>query len=440
MNISQLNLPSVVDGYLNRYGSDIWSVRLIRKKYYDNIIVVPAIAEYNNIGKLLISLRKNDKKYFDRTLVLFVINCGENASDEVKHDNEKTIEMLDESIHSNEMNIGYVNASSPGLYMPEKDAGVGLARKIGMDLALTLFDYNSSNNKLIICLDADCEVDSNYLTTIVDSFNNRNMNAAVIEYEHTLPENELERSAIICYEIFLRYYVAGLAYAKSPYAFQTIGSTMVCNYETYIKIGGMNKRKAAEDFYFLEKIAKVTEIQKINGTKVYPSNRTSWRVPFGTGQRMNRFKAGTHDEYSLFNPVLFEILAAWNKIFFSNTKLTGKEYLLIAGEIEESLKKFLEINLFEEQWDKILSNAKTESQINKQKKIWFDGFRTLKLIHYLRDNCYPNINMFTALDNFFNKLNFHSTINREESIPPVHIQLEYLKQLKEVEAIVAEGG
>ncbi|NMB81513.1 MAG: hypothetical protein GYA14_06815 [Ignavibacteria bacterium] len=437
--MSTPNLPLAVVGYLNKYGSDIWSVKLKSKKHYDNVIVVPAIAEYDNISKLLNSLGKNDKKYFDRTLVLFVINCSGNAPDEIKRDNEKTIEMLNRSIHSNEMNIGYVNASSPGLYMPEKDAGVGLARKIGMDLSLSLFDYSSPNKKLIICLDADCEVDSNYLTTIVDSFNNRNMNAAVIEYEHSLPDNELERSAIISYEIFLRYYVIGLAYAKSPYAFHTVGSTMACDHQTYIRVGGMNKRKAAEDFYFLEKLAKVVSINKINGTKVYPSNRTSWRVPFGTGQRMNRFKAGTHDEYSLFNPELFEILAAWNKIFFSNKRLAGKEYILIAGEIEQGLKRFLEINSFEEQWDKILGNAKSESQICKQKKTWFDGFRTLKLIHYLRDNGHPNINMFTALDILFNKLNLHRKINREENIPPVDVQLGYLKQLKEAEALMTGG-
>ena len=30
---------------------------------------------------------------------------------------------------------------------------------------------------------------------------------------------------------------------------------------------------------------------------VYPSERKSWRVPFGTGQRVTRFHANTHKEY-----------------------------------------------------------------------------------------------------------------------------------------------
>ena len=71
------------------------------------------------------------------------------------------------------------------------------------------------------------------------------------------PVDNDETKAIICYEIFLRYYVLGLKFAKSDYAFHTIGSTMLCTPDAYVKVEGMNKRKAAEDFYFLEKLAKI---------------------------------------------------------------------------------------------------------------------------------------------------------------------------------------
>ncbi len=45
-----------------------------------------------------------------------------------------------------------------------KTVELDLARKIGMDLALTKFDYNSSAKSILICTDADCTVDSNYLS------------------------------------------------------------------------------------------------------------------------------------------------------------------------------------------------------------------------------------------------------------------------------------
>jgi hypothetical protein len=429
------NLPPTVYRYLQKYGSKKWPVQTERQKLFDNVIVVPAVAEYDNINNLLNSLRKNDRKYFSNTLVLFVINNGESASDDVIFNNSQTILLLNNLIGNDQINIGIVDASSQSLCLPDKDAGVGLARKIGMDLALSLFDFASSAKKLLICLDADCELQNNYLAAIVDFFSQNRINAAVVEYEHQLPEDELDKSAIISYEIFLRYYVQGLAYAKSPYAFHAIGSTMICDVESYIKIGGMNKRKAAEDFYFLEKLAKVVNIYKISQTKVYPSSRTSWRVPFGTGQRMNRFLAGTHDEFSLFDPQIFDFLKKWNEAYYSSNIHNVNEFLTAAEKIDPAIKEFLVLNSFEEQWEKILSNSKSEVQIQKQKKIWFDAFRTLKLIHYLRDNVFPNINMFDALDTFFEKINFSTNLSRKDFIPSVEVQYKYLEFLKEAEVI-----
>ena len=87
---------------------------------------------------------------------------------------------------------------------------------------------------------------------------------------------------------FCGAYVIGLSYAGSPYAFHAIGSTMSCTAEAYAAVRGMNRRTAAEDFHFLDKLAKLGRIGHIEKTTVFPSPRTSHRVPFGTGQRMLR--------------------------------------------------------------------------------------------------------------------------------------------------------
>ena len=141
----------------------------------------------------------------------------------------------------------------------------------------------------MIWLDADCKVDDNYLCAVVDEFNKKNLSAATINFSHDVSGTGELTEAIIPYEIFLRYYVLGLKYAKSPYAFHTIGSTIAIDHNAYIKAGGMNKKKAAEDFYFLQKVAKNYEIKKIISTTVYPSSRHSWRVPFGTGRSVTRY-------------------------------------------------------------------------------------------------------------------------------------------------------
>ncbi|MEW6701220.1 MAG: hypothetical protein AB1298_00740, partial [Bacteroidota bacterium] len=401
--------------------------------------------------RLLISLCNNDKKYFDESMILFVVNNLKSSSEEAKSDNQKSIKLLREivlkksgnefinKICSTGLNVGLIDASGEGFELPEKNGGVGLARKIGMDLALAQFDYTAGAKKILICLDADCTVENNYLTSIVDTFskgvlsdNQHNIHAAYVQYEHPLPENEKEKLAIICYELFLRYYLLGLKYANSPFAFQTIGSTMVCDYESYIKIGGMNKKKAAEDFYFMEKLAKITRIERINSTKVYPASRASWRVPFGTGQRVNRFSAGSHYEYVLYNPESFDVLKKWLAIFNSENILNTEKYLNEAKSIHPSLNEFLIRNSFEESWEKILRSSKSTEQIEKQKLIWFDGFRTLKLIHFLRDNGLPLINMFEALDRMLEHFSISPFRQNKEPIPSLEIQIKYLQTMRKL--------
>lgn len=436
------NQPISVTNYLLKYGLDRWKLELSIPDKFNNIIVVPAIQEYKNIQRLFESLLQNDKKYFKETLVMFVVNNIVSSSDDVKEDNRKSLAMLREIILKNKfaeltekiinagLNIGLVDAASISVELPEKEGGVGLARKIGMDLALSHFDYSNDAKKILICLDADCTVEQNYLTSIITELHNNEIHAAYVNYEHPLPESEQDKLAIICYEIFLRYYVLGLKLANSPFAFPTIGSTMICDYESYIRIGGMNKKKAAEDFYFMEKLAKITRIHKIDSSKIYPASRGSWRVPFGTGQRVNRYKAETHQEYVLYDPKSFDVLKKWLSVFNSENILTADEYLNIANAINSTLHAFLIQNSFTESWGKILHNSKSDVQIEKQKMTWFDGFRTLKLIHFLRDNEFPSINMFDALDEVFELTKNNLQFKRRELIPSITIQMEYLSILR----------
>ncbi len=295
-----------------------------------------------------------------------------------------------------------------------KFAGVGLARKIGMDLALTKFDYCSINKKIIICTDADCIVDSNYLSEISQEFNRNNYEAAVVNFEHDIAGNDEETKAIICYEIFLRYYVLGLAYAKSDYAFHTIGSTMLCTPEAYVKVEGMNKRKAAEDFYFLEKLAKIYPIGEIKTTFVHPSKRGSWRVPFGTGRSVDRFLMNTKDEYLLYDPKSFAVLKTWLEVFYDKSSsqpelVSGSSEFIdtneeipkqvrndivqnqsslfkISKNIHPALSQFLAQQDLEYFINTVIINNSNPAEIEKQKHFWFDAFKTLKLIHYLRDD------------------------------------------------------
>jgi len=430
-------IPTNIKKYLNKFSSDKWKTDNTHSKKYETIIVIPVISEYENLGTLLDSLSQNDEKYLYKTLILFVINNLEKTSKEIKLNNLKSMELLTQLRETNfktsKLNIDFIDASTKNNELDDKNGGVGLARKIGMDLALTFFDYDSSKQNLVVCLDGDCTVESNYISTIRNYFDNNTISAGYVNFKHMDVLDVENERAIINYEIFLRYYVLGLIYAKSPYAYHSIGSTMVCDSESYIKVQGMNKRKAAEDFYFMEKLSKITTIKKIDGTAVLPSSRGSWRVPFGTGQRVNRFLDKVQDEYILYSPNSFELLKRWNLLFHSEEVLTSDNYLLQAKEISKTLFDFLNENKFAKNWERILENSNSNDQINKQKSLWFDGFRTLKLIHYLRDVESPTINMFDALDELFKMLNVSFNFkNRTENIPPIDIQKKYLKLLRDI--------
>ncbi len=77
---------------------------------------------------------------------------------------------------------------------------------------------------------------------------------------------------------------------------------------------------------------------------------------------------------------------------------------------------------FPDSWEKILNNSDLIDEIRKQKIFWFDAFRTLKLIHYLRDSAYPNVNVYFAIKYFFEKLNI------EYDYEPELIKKDYIRQ------------
>lgn len=438
-------LPGIVNKYLSKYSFDTWQLESCPFSEITNAIVVPVISEYNNLRKMFSSLLQNDYKYFSKTAALIVVNNFQDSGEEIKADNQNTLTFIrniiteknddalaNELLKSN-LSICLIDASSKGHEMPNKIGGVGLARKIGMDAALKIFDYESSAKKILICLDADCTVEPNYLNVIVDEFNQKNLSAATVKFRHRIDEDSQTAPAIICYEIFLRYYVLGLKYGGSSFAFHTLGSTMVCDYESYIKVEGMNKRKAAEDFYFLEKLAKNVRIEQINSTTVYPSSRRSWRVPFGTGQRVERFLSNTQNEYLLYDPKSFDVLKQWLDIFSNSQNPSSKYYLDFARKVHPELSNFLLQQNFADDWNKIFNNSTTAEQITKQKQKWFDGFRTLKLIHHLRDTALPQINMFEALNGMFERIEIEKDFFwYDESIPNPDVQQRYLELLREL--------
>lgn len=365
-----------------------WTISGHTGKGFAGAVVIPALAESSRLFATLRSLAANPPELLDRFLVLVVVNHRTDASPQDKADNLATLKRLTVAASDlAQLRLAWVDAASPGLEMPIKVGGVGLARKIGADLALPCLDYAA--DPLIVYLDADTLVRPDYLPALVHHFETSRAGGVVIPFRHQAGSSTEEQQAIDHYELFLRGYVLGLELAGSPYAFHTVGSAMACRASAYARMGGMNSRAAGEDFYFLQQLHRTSGVAQVRGTVVYPSARASHRVPFGTGRSISRVLAGDGDAIRFYRPECFMILKDWLEMVMHNTGLNGEELLTGSAEISPQLAGYLESIGFAAAWEKLRANSKNDRATVTAFHGWFDGLRTMKLIHHLSATDYP---------------------------------------------------
>lgn len=410
---------SLLNDYLHRYAAEFpWKLQAGNLENIEQVVVIPAYAEREMLFATLASVAANNDESLERALILCVVNNKADASFADKENNAQTLAVLSALINKRPFNksvladdlyaslqkiadrplrLGYIDASSNGMEIPFRLGGVGMARKIGMDMALRLLTNPCSAQCLILSLDADTLVQPDYLSVIRNFFSSGKTQTGVVEYEHQLPLNAIERSAMCYYEIFLRYWVLGLQYAQSPYAFHSIGSTIVTTADSYLSVRGMNRRGAGEDFYFLNKLAKTGPIHRISETVVYPSARISRRVPFGTGAAIEKIITGTSPEIGLYDPRIFIILKEWIAVMKQSFNCSENQIITKAWEIDSGLRNFLVARGFLSVWPRIRQNLKDYETYERQFHNWFDGFETLKLVNYLTKEFYPRISLISAL-------------------------------------------
>jgi hypothetical protein len=331
------------------------------------------------------------------TEVIVVINSGEQDDSTIMKQSEKTFSEAAEWInnHSHTKLIFHLIQIKN---LPKKHAGVGLARKIGMDEAVARFDDISNSEGVIVCLDADCTVDKNYLSEIEKHFNDHpKATGCSIYFEHPIDGSEFVQEiyeGIVNYELFLRYYKLALAFCGFPYAFHTIGSCMAVRNKIYQKQGGMNRRKAGEDFYFLHKIFPLGNFTELNSTRVIPSPRESNRVPFGTGSAIQKFLNNDSDIFFTYNIQTFIDLKIFLELTPKLFTLPNQQIIKLSNSFPTSMQSFLTKNNFEEKLKEIKSHSASEKMFVKRFFNWFDGFMVLKFVHFARDNFYEQQEIF----------------------------------------------
>ncbi len=359
--------------------------------------------------------------------VIVIINAGVQTNTIIKKQNLLTKNQVEEfaSQHNTDkltFHTIYVDD------LPKKHAGVGLARKIGMDEAVHRFDLLQKDG-IIVCFDADSLCSKNYLTAIEQHFKaNPKTPGCSIYFEHPLNGKEFDKevyTGIVNYELHLRYYKLALKYANLPYAFHTVGSSMAVRSSAYQKQGGMNKRKAGEDFYFIHKIIGLGQFTELKNAKVIPSPRVSDRVPFGTGKAIGDWIAAGEQPYYTYNFESFELIKTFvEHIPALRTKAITALNVNATTQGWTRLIAFLAANNFNSALNEIRNNSTTDAAFSKRFFQWFDAFRVLKLVHFLRDSQFSNVLLTDAVNLLLTK----SGLSEETSV------LDQLKVLRVFEA------
>ncbi len=347
------------------------------------IVVVPAYNEPGIVRLLnsLILCNIPDCK----VEVIIVVNAPPDASEECIVNNKQTIQNI-ESWKKEHINcffrlFAFIADSS------HKGWGVGMARKTGMDEAVRRFSMIGKLEGIILNLDADCLVKQNYFVAVLKEFTGRkDSSACSIYFEHPLEGTDFPGSvyySIAQYELHLRFYFQALAYSEYPWVFHTVGSAIAVKAIAYVKAGGMNRKQAGEDFYFIQKLVPSGGYFSLNSTVVYPSPRPSYRVPFGTGASIEKLTNENSPVLLTYNMLSFSELKQFfemtDSLFTCKPHDLTDYYEILPGGI----KLFSDKQEWIDKLTEIKANTLGADSFKKRFFGWFNMFRIVKYLNYV---------------------------------------------------------
>jgi hypothetical protein len=357
-----------------------------------------------------------------RVLLVLVLNGAVGASDETHAQNQRMLADLalrfaDRVVirvqgvstaawlaHAEYCDLLWLDRASPGALLPQGE-GVGLARKLGADLAAQLWASGQISCSQIACGDADATLPGDYFARLARGAAAPERSTALLwPFSHQPGGDSAIDSATVLYEISLRYYVLGLASAGSPYAYQSIGSSLSFDAAAYASVRGFPKRAAAEDFYLLDKLAKVGPLRHASGAPLRLRARASDRVPFGTGRRTREIAelGAGGASLELYAPELFAglavVLAGLNAFAESGEPCALEHAVqLRAPDLAAEIATVLQGLKVFEALASAAKQAPAGAVLKRRIHTWFDGLRTLRFIHLLRDAHLPSVPWRTAL-------------------------------------------
>lgn len=386
--------------YLRRH-AEPEAAATLPPRSFRQVAVVPAMGEDALLRTALDSILASGGSDVG---VILVLNARASDAPSVHQANQAARVWLDAF---DPRQVIVIDRATPGAWLPEKQ-GVGLARKIGNDVAMAWWSAGQVEHPMLLQTDADARVPVDwFLRATMARRRAERCVALTYPFRHDVVP-PVPRETIALYEIWLRWHRLALRWAGSPYAFQAIGSTLAVDVEALVLVRGVPRTMAGEDFYLLDKLAKTGTIHTVPGAPIHLAARESDRVPFGTGRAMVDMlrRAESAAEYRLPDPRAYRALRAWLETMeqavapppsWPGPAADLAQRLEAAGlptpGVLEVLNQMSAIEFVAEATRLNISAAVRRRRLHT----WFDAFRSLRFLHALRDALWPDGAWRTAI-------------------------------------------
>ncbi|HET9960646.1 MAG TPA: hypothetical protein VFQ61_39515 [Polyangiaceae bacterium] len=399
-----------LDKYLERHAEAGLSELAEQLGRYHAALVIPALGEN---PELLRGIASACALASGRVLVVLVLNATPKSAPELREQNDLCFQVWSRGAvqlgpnaylrPEADFDLLLLDRSSPGFELPLKE-GVGLARKYGGDVVCALARLGRLELPIVLYTDGDVRLPEDYFARAArawrETAGNQAPSAWLFPFTHVPAEDGRVWRATRVYESTLRYHVLGLVRASSPYAYQSLGSTLAIPVDAYAQVRGIPKREAGEDFYVLDKLAKLAPLHRLLGAPIEIRSRRSARVPFGTGSNVTRLSS--QDGPALVaSPDAFEalgcVIRALDRFARGPT----------ARELEAGLATAPAA------WQGAIAHAVAQSglvpacldaaakvgagDLARRLHTWFDALKTLRFLHHLRDAGLPERTLAEAL-------------------------------------------
>jgi len=256
----------------------------------------------------------------------------------------------------------------------DPNKGVGLARRIAADTALSLIDQKIIKTPWLFSTDADVVLPEGYFEVVVGVSDK--VSALSLRFIH-MTSDPIQEKLQAQYDFKLNYYQMGVRFIGAAYDYIPLGSTLIAAANSYAQVRGFPCRSGGEDFYILNKLAKLGTVLQPQQPIIEIQSRFSDRVPFGTGPAISKIQQQQleGEVYTYYHPEIFHLIKAWRRkieSYYENQQLPKddgglNQHWQIEGVLQQAK-----------------AQIKTQHRWNQFVHEWFDAFKILKSVHFLR--------------------------------------------------------